>query len=269
MTFNAKQEAVAIVGETEFFEFDLGTHLEYYTSNRLKTVAFGRTWLPLPVKRSGFDKNQNPDPQRLRLLMPVRPSFISLVTQSGLDKIKLTIIRGFGRDYVNDYRNPWWVGWLKDITVGVTTLSGNLETVEGFFDDPYPKVRHQAGCNNTLFDETCGLNPASFMIVRTVTALASEGRIVTLSGAIPANDYYTFGQMRKAGSGLLWRQITQQAGPSYVLHVPILGLVVGDNVDVLPGCDRNCPTCINKFNNKPNFVGMPLIPVVNPVVDGF
>lgn len=270
--FDPKQEAVEIVGETEFYEFNLGTSIERYTTNKKKINAFGADWTPLPIIRKSIRKDFNPTGAKTQLILPVRRPFVDLVAQAGLDTIQVKIIRGFGRDYMNDYRNPWFVGFLTDITVGIDVVTGNLETTETLFKDAFPKVYHQPGCNQTHYDQSpngCGVNPAAFLETRTVTSVGAGGRLVSLDGTIQPNDYFTLGRMRKVGD-VVWREIMQQAGNDFVLHVQILGLKVGDQVEVLPGClKRVIEDCVNKFNNKHRNVSMALIPKVNPIVDGF
>ena len=203
MSFDPLQEATTIVGEREFFVFGFGdipdeyytTHHEPVTESDL--LGMEVTWTPLPILRQGVKKTHRAQPESTRLVLPVVSSFISLVAQGGLDAIQVTIIRGFGDDYANDYRSPWWVGFLEDINVGTKTLSGNLRSVEVLFDDVFPKIFHQPGCNNALFDSTCGLNPNTFVRTQTVTNIQGDGRIITVDGAIPVNDTDTLGKMRK------------------------------------------------------------------------
>lgn len=277
MAFDPIQEARAVTGEREFYVFDFGTeygkefyttHSEQVTESDLTGVSV--TWTPLPIVRKGVKKKHTVQPETTRLVLPVTNSFVSLVAQGGLDAIQLTIYRGFGDDYANDYRKPWWFGYLEDINVTAQIVSGNLKSVEVLFEDVFPKVFHQSGCNNTLFDSVCSVDPATVEITRNVTDIQGDGRIIVTDGAIPTNDTYTLGKMRKTGTATIWRHVTQQAGLQYVLHIPILGLSIGDQVDILPGCAKRIQEdCIDKFSNKPNNVSMPLSPKINPVIDGF
>ena len=274
MTFNAKQEAIEIVGETEFYEFSFGNGeiVERYTTRRRPTVAFGFTWTPLPIVRVGINDTQNLEPQAIKLRLPVRTPFMDLVAKAGLDALVIKVIRGFGDDFINDYVNPWWVGLLEDITIYRNVMEGNLKGAESLFDTVVPKILHQAPCNNNLFDVLCGLNPLSWMVTRNVTSITNEGRILVLDGAIPATDYYTAGRIRKhkTPETRVWRSILQQAGPNYALNVAILDLNVGDQVDILPGClKRIVEDCVGKFNNKNKAAAMADIPKTNPIIDGF
>jgi len=276
MSFDPIQEASTIVGEREFYIFDMGelpnehytTHHEAVTESDLTGAPV--TWQPLPILRRGVKKKHTAQPETTKLILPVLNSFVSLVAQGGLDAIGITIIRGFGDDYANDYRSPWWVGFLQDITVSTDIIEGNLRSVESLFEDSFPRLFHQPGCNNTLFDPVCALNPALFLITRTITTIAGDGRLVDVDGAIPTSDFYSLGRMRLVGSGDIWRHVIRQDGLQFILHIPILGLAVGDSVDILPGCaKRVLEDCVTKFGNKPQNVSMANIPVANPVIDGF
>ncbi|MBL4769485.1 MAG: phage BR0599 family protein [Rhodobacteraceae bacterium] len=275
--FNTLQEASAVVGEREFYVFDFGESYskEYYTTHHsvvTESALTGTsiTWMPSPILRKGVKETHTDSPGSTQLVLPVMPSFVSLVAQGGLESVKLSIYRGFGDDYANDYQSPWWVGYLQDITVNVNTVIGNLKSIEVLFDDSFPKISHQPGCNNTLYDSVCGVDPALFTISRTVTSISGDGRVLVIDGAVPPDDYYTLGRVAKAGGSGIPRHVSQQAGPNFVLHIPIPGLVVGDSVTLTAGClKRILEDCVGKFNNKAANVSTSLIPSTNPVIDGF
>lgn len=274
MSFNAKQEAIWIVGESEFYEFSFssGEIVERYTTRRLKTTAFGYDWTPIVISRVGIDDTQNGKPQKTKIRAAIKTPFLDLVMVAGLDSLDVKIIRGFGNDFTNNYMNPWFVGKLEDITISRNVLEGNLAGNETLFGMQIPTFVHQPGCNNTLFDPVCALDPAAWVITRNVVSIGTENRIIAVDGPIPAADFYTFGRMRRVQSPATsrWRHIQQQAGNQHVLNVPIPDLVVGDQVEILPGCrGRILEDCINKFNNKVHAASTPYVPTTNPVINGF
>lgn len=278
MSFDARQEAAEVVQETEFYILDIGDgdSIEYYTTNRkpVTTSAFTGSpvsFLPLPMTREGLRISPNLQSTKTRVALPVQPAFIDLIAETGIDEIKLTIIRGFGTDYANDYRNPWWLGRIVDLTTTPTKLIGNLESIEKLFEFTVPNIYHQARCNNELGDSVCGVNVVALEETRTVVSLSNGNRLVILDGTPPANDTFTFGKMKRVTSPTneLWRAVSQQAGPQFVLHTILPGLQVGDEVVIRPGCGgRIQEDCIDRFNNKTQAVAMPEISEVNPVVDG-
>lgn len=276
MSFNSEQEAIEIVGESEFYIFDFGGYpSEHYTTRSTPVITdvftgVEEVYTPLPIKREGIRRKQE-DPEESSLIFPKTDTIVQLLLAGGLDTIRLTIIRGFGTNYASNYRNPWWVGDLVNVTVGATAVKGNLRSSDVLFDDTFPKVFHQPGCNNTLGVSPCPASLASYLETRTVTAVAAQGRLVTLSGSVPAKaDYFSLGKMRLAGTGDLWRHISMQAGLDFVLQIPIPGLTVGSSVELHPGCaKRITEDCIDTFNAKSGNVSMANIPKVNPVIDGF
>lgn len=269
MPFDALQEAKTQIGETEFYGFDFGTFVERYTTNRRRTFAFGEWWDPLPITRRGRSSKGDVVADDSRLLMPCRPSFVAVVAETGLETLGCTIIRGFGQDYANDYKVPWWVGYLTEITVTTTSVQGRLRGAESLFQELIPKVMVQSGCNNRLGDQTCGVDVTPSEEFRNVVSISEGGRLVTLDGAIPANDWFTLGQMRIQGTTQAI-EILQQQGDQFVLFLPITGLTVGTAVVVTPGCmKRYVEDCGAKWGNTPNNVSMPNVPNTQPVTDGF
>lgn len=301
MAFNALQEAIAIVGEAELYAFDFGgaVGIEHYTTSRKPIVwtpagwpVANVRWEPLPIARGSSDVNMQPNAAKHSLIMPCRPTFVKQLADGGLDYLGLTIIRGFGSNYDQDYINPWFSGYLSDISVTPKHVSGTIYSIESVFDTQVPRIIYQAECNNTLFDSVCG---AQFRYnYGVVVGISDGGRNILVSfatgqsdlnGSAPAANYYTLGnawKRKETAAGLpdptdpkSYREILYSSNDlggstmQIVTHAPIIGLAVGDKLNFSPGCNHSVEHCVLKFGRRQGFVGTPLIPNINPIVEGF
>jgi hypothetical protein len=73
-----------------------------------------------------------------------------------------------------------------------------------------------------------------------------QGSIIGMSGA-------NTGAMRTIAGFVPGQSVTVKLG---FLDTP----TVGDEFQLLPGCDRSLATCTNFFDNQSHFGGMPFIP---------
>lgn len=116
-----------------------------------------------------------------------------------------------------------------------------------------------------------GANNSTFTIA-TVTALSmtiTQATLVTEAGTgderIQMRDYYAGGLITwTSGSNINlsmevkeWFPVTREI----LLFLPApYTIVAGDDFTIRPGCDKRVETCLNKFNNVPNFRGEPHLP---------
>lgn len=303
MSFETLQEARMVVGETEMYVFDFGGTIgrEYYTTNRKRVSWTPQTtpvwpdanvlWTPLPIARSSQKTQNKISAAKPKITMPCRPNFVNLLKDGGLDSLFVTIIRGFGTDYDNDFRNPWFRGWLTDLNVTTKLVTGSLQSIEEVFSTRLPRVVYQSLCNNALHDNTCA-EPFVFQY-GTVVSITEGGRKLVLDISSNNSDISLSVDIHHYTLGRAWRRVESPPGTpdpddprsfreclyssnnlgddtiEVQTHAPILGLSIGDKVNLSPGCDHSIDTCILKFNNRPKFVGMPIVPGVAPVTEGF
>ena len=55
-----------------------------------------------------------------------------------------------------------------------------------------------------------------------------------------------------------WSAATQRL--TLTLNVPLVRAIGGQDLQIVPGCDGEHQTCIDKFNNLDNFGGFPSVP---------
>lgn len=123
-------------------------------------------------------------------------------------------------------------------------------------------------CPHILYDAMCRLNAEDFKITATVSSIS--GRVATVSTIDGhADGHFARGNFRHLTSGEEML-IVSQVGTAITLQFPIVGMEVGDSVELFAGCALDVITCHVKFNNKVNHGGFPQLPRGNPFVsNGF
>jgi len=121
-------------------------------------------------------------------------------------------------------------------------------------------------CPHFLYDDNCRVSKATFAVAAVVDSVSG----VTVSASelsAKANGWFD-------GGFIEWdldllgtverRPIESHVGTNLTLLTLTDGLMVGTDIRVYPGCARNVTTCKDKFNNLPNYGGVPHLPGVNP-----
>jgi uncharacterized phage protein (TIGR02218 family) len=124
---------------------------------------------------------------------------------------------------------------------------------------------YQRNCPHVTFGPACGLDAELFKAAGVV--LANSG--LTVQAAVfglQAPPWYRGGFIRwTTADGITeHRFITGHSGDTVTLMTPATRLAVDDAFDAFPGDDHTIGTCAGKFNNAPNYGGLPYFATRNP-----
>jgi uncharacterized phage protein (TIGR02218 family) len=127
------------------------------------------------------------------------------------------------------------------------------------------RMAYQRSCPHVTFGAACGVDKVLFRAAGTV--LANAG--VTVQAAVfalQADGYYNGGfiEWTDADGITTHRFITAHVGNTVTLMTPAVLLAVNDAFDAFPGDDHTLATCAGKFNNAPNYGGIPYFTQRNP-----
>jgi uncharacterized phage protein (TIGR02218 family) len=147
----------------------------------------------------------------------------------------------------------------------------------GVFDRRFPRVRIQGTCNNTVFDMGCGLVRSAWKFIATVSVPGAPGwpfvfgltGLDRVTGSDPTytENWFAGGWIEVGGDRIRIRSSTLPSGGVFSVQLardPSPFVNVGDAVVLYPGCDGLFGTCTDKFSNRNNFLGHPLMPRANP-----
>lgn len=128
----------------------------------------------------------------------------------------------------------------------------------GFFIQPV--------CNVPLFSPKCGLSKAAFKFTGTIASIT--GRTIVVNGPTNATGYFRIGHLETGVDGAFEsRQLTSSTfatGPNrqtLTMNRPLVKAIVGQSIDLYPGCDFTGGTCRDVFDNIVNFRGHEYVPI--------
>jgi uncharacterized phage protein (TIGR02218 family) len=167
-----------------------------------------------------------------------------------------------------------WCNW-KNLGYGnFVIFKGKLGeitwTAEGFKADIFNHMKaleanmgvvFTGNCRHELFSTDSPGNVGACNVTETYTFESVESiirnRWIFTIGSSPADGTYSNGMMQIGGRKYI---IKSQIGNRIELFLPTsYPILVGDGIQLWPGCDKTLATCKNKFNNVVNYGGFPHI----------
>ncbi|MDR1498846.1 MAG: DUF2163 domain-containing protein [Rickettsiales bacterium] len=145
------------------------------------------------------------------------------------------------------------------------SISGTLSLLAKTIGDVYSPL-----CRAKFCDNKCSMNPENYTFNGEISNVigATEFYCENVNIVDKPTNYFKYGLVKfKDGknTGKIV-EIKQSNEGNIVLNAkPFYGLEVGDQIDVVAGCDKKFSTCINSFNNAINFRGEPNLPRTSKV----
>jgi hypothetical protein len=226
--------------------------------------------------------------RELTLTLPINHAFVRRYLQQGVPPGKITVT--LRRKYVPS-------GEIELLWRGeITSMSADDDGTEASFRVPartgeallrvIPAVTCGRGCPHILYDRNCGIdrngyNPAGFSYKCSTSVIYVSGRDVRVDlSNVPVNsphraEWAVNGEIAHVASGermTIRDQTDITPGISSVttlsMQLPIVGMKVGDTVEVYAGCQWDPNTCNEKFDNIDHHGGYPYSPKGNPFIEG-
>jgi uncharacterized phage protein (TIGR02218 family) len=142
--------------------------------------------------------------------------------------------------------------------LGVTTkLTNNLGRI------------FSPGCDALLGDTRCGKDLTAFTFPVTITSVTDRDTF-TDSALVQTTGYFDYGLITWTTGlniGTSHEIKTYTTGGAIVLFLPTLyDVAVGDEANIIAGCDKSFTTCNSKFGNADRFRGFPHMPGVDSII---
>jgi len=263
MTYESEVQKTEQVQFVELYRVTIGNDIYRYTSCDHDVVFEGEKYTAAPIKRSTLRHELELKPYHITITAPLSDEVLSYIANTPVEPAKVEIWRAVSPD-TSLYRKIF-TGRIKSVTFKDKLAQISLESVTVLLKSRLPRFVYQAYCNNSLFDEVCGLNIEDYKLSTGVAV--SGNNLISANFSAQPNGYYTGGHVR---FGTDMRLITNHVTDTITLQIPFDARVqTGTVVDVFPGCDKSPAMCKNKFNNINRFLGFPYIPSKNIAIVGF
>jgi len=260
----------------EIFRFSFGDEVYTYSGFDQDVVFRGETYQMASISRGDIEGTSNPEKGNLELQMALPNSLVQQVlTVPPSMPVNLSIFRAQRGD-LSDFRQVW-VGRVRahEVTGQVVSLHGiSLLHNEYRLGNP---IRYQKACPYALYDPfNCKVDPETKKVVCNPTITSSNKLqspdLVWSTAGLPIGlkegwfigGYIIYDDTVSNVVGK--RAIIDYDHTTGLITVfpAIRGFVSGAQVSFFAGCRHDSYDCHIKFNNKVNYGGDPILPVIDP-----
>ena len=161
-----------------------------------------------------------------------------------------------------------FAGRISDIDCTRTSLDIRCRSHLELLNIQMPRRLWQSSCTHLFGDPMCQFDRSTLQTIFSAEPGSSSAQLATAVTPSPPNLYLqgTITGLTGANAGSSRTVATMGEGWVY-LKLPFLSpVIVGDEFQLLPGCDRTLGTCTNLFNNAAHFGGFPYIPTPETAV---
>ena len=249
----------------ELYSFDDGSTISRYTTYQTPIMFGGFEYKPAHIKRGSISRNTTFEAVTCQITAPLEEKLTRYIANYPVAPTNVTIYRGLVSSFDSQYMVVF-TGNIKSVQIEGVYAVAECVALGSILDSVWPRDIHSSFCQNTLFDDRCGLSSSDYSLNFTVQSLTGKGGLVSTD--IGANgSLYTGGYVVYLKD---FRWITLGETNTFNLHVPFDASVApGVVLRAYQGCSKSAIDCKNKFNNMSNFNGCPYIPSDNPVLWGF
>jgi uncharacterized phage protein (TIGR02218 family) len=233
----------------------------YFTSASSDVVFGGNTYTAIAIKRGGIEIAGDKIDSELAIRVPQNNPVVALYSQIPPDEpVVVEVIRLVGAGQSSIFRgivaSVVWSGveaTMQCTGFGVASLGGS------------PSIRYQVLCRHALYGRACGVDKDNHKATGSISEIGDNGLLLTsaafnvgaagrwIGGAIELE-----GQMRTV--------IATPENNQVLIDRKVSGLTSTSSFVIFDGCNRSFQRCRDKFNNLPNFGGIPALPKSNPFI---
>jgi uncharacterized phage protein (TIGR02218 family) len=247
------------------YRFKLGVTQWHYWSGPQDITLDGERWVSVPISDDGVKFTGEATTDILTVTAPdsIGPAKVFLGTPPS-DEIEVTVF-GFHAgeaemivEYVGEITQ---IDWPDPGTVKIS-----CESLFASMARDGLRYGWQRSCPFALYEpRTCKVDKTKYE-VPAVILTASQGVISANEFASKPPGYFNGGFLtwNHPVRGVEYRGIEEHSGTQIVMFGSSDGLYYGLPVRAYPGCNRTVDHCENRFNNFPNYGGIPDLPGRSP-----
>ena len=281
MTFADQEESLQEGRPVELYEFTVGNETFRYTNSERSENFGGFDWQPVALTRDQVALSPDEPGSSVQVMMANEDPNSVIFTQAWVAQAPNTgdtrvRIYRHHQDDVDEQFQLFWIGYLVSPSYEEdgSVFAINCKSLDNLFTMQGPRKNWGTLCNHQLYGSECTLSIIPFTYAGVITAIASDGVTITVSGIPAATVTFVGGELIKPGT-LAAGLIVQVSGNDFTVQYPIPNLEVGDSVQIIEGCNHTLTQCALFPNaseasgtNVENFGASPYTPPVNIFTKG-
>lgn len=267
MTYAQKDKSL-IQGEPfECYEIKTARDTWRYTSHNKKQTVGGFEYVPQFIQRSSIEISSDLSNEATTDITVDAKGPVALACAYNATPLKMVvkIIRAHeGTDLDTDFEVIWNGEFVSATTAGnLSTIKTRLLAVASTAGK-LGSIVYKTSCNNTLFDERCGVDPA--LHTRESKVVAVRGQKITVVNSFYGSAGLNLGTLVNLRN-VEKRVIISNLGNELTIDIPFDDIQPGDDVSMTRGCDlMRLGSCKQIYNNTARYVGFDFVAVNNPFI---
>jgi uncharacterized phage protein (TIGR02218 family) len=197
-------------------------------------------------------------------------SFLEAAWQGQLDGALLQLERAFMPTYGDTSPGTvvFFAGRISDIDCTRTRIDIKCRSHLELLNIQMPRRLWQSSCTHVFGDAMCQFDRSALQATFAVGPGSTQVQIATSVTPTPENLYAqgTITGVTGANAGSSRTVASMEGAWVYVKLAFLSPVLIGDEFQLLPGCDRTLAMCKNVFNNTTHFGGFPYIPTPETAV---
>jgi uncharacterized phage protein (TIGR02218 family) len=161
-----------------------------------------------------------------------------------------------------------FAGRISDIDCSRTGIDLKCRSHLELLNIQMPRRLWQPSCTHTFGDAMCQFDRSAFQATFSAGPGSGPEQIATSVSPTPTNLYIqgTIVGLTGGNAGSSRTIVNIASGWIYVSRAFLSPVLLDDQFQLLPGCDRTLATCTNVFNNASHFGGFPYVPTPETAV---
>lgn len=262
MSYDSRERSASDGAPVELYHFALGGRQWRFATAAEDVSRDGHTWLAGMLRREGIEASTDQARNNLKITVPRDFPVADLFRI--MPPTDVILLRVYRYHDVDADTALVWAGRVLNCSWSASTASLHAEPVATSLQRVGLRRMYQRQCPHVLYGAACGLDAASYAVPATLASATGLTVSAAIFGGYPVG-YFSGGYLTTMVDGVVERRfITDHAGPTLAINLPLSALAAGSSVTVYPGCDHGLSTCGSKFSNTENFGGFPFIPGKNP-----
>lgn len=277
MTFISAEQSAEDSQPRELYSIVVndGVTIYRHTSATRDISYSGDVYTSIALERGEVAITMPGDEKDLIVTLPIDHAFVRRWTAQAVPprKAELTVYRQNGGE-----TEQIWNGPITSMNAESSVAKFRVPSRAGeWMLRLIPLFTAGRECSNVLYDTACTVSRTgsfgglAFKVTTTVIYVNGRDVRVDLGDTDRNGSWAEGGELLHTATGdrmTITLQTDLNAGISAVadlrMQMQIVGLKVGDSVEIYAGCDHDMTSCRDKFDNRPNFRGFPSMPSQNP-----
>lgn len=270
VSYDEAESSAAASRPVELVLFEIGSTTYRYTTGPLALTVLGNAYSPEAVSISSVVLGASAHDQTVQIEVPSTNAFARLfigvvpadvatcsvlrVQRSESSPFATTQLRFTGRVKAVKFSNDG-----TKAQVGVQSLESALNKQMSAFT-------YQGPCNHQLYSAGCGADPGAHTFTGTVSVVS--GATITVPGVNASGKDFVSGFCHPTAIAD-FRMVISQAGDVLTLLLPFASSPLGQDVDVVEGCDHLLDgDCSVKYDRVLEYGGFAFVSLRNPFASG-